>query len=488
MGLTMAGLPLGRRPFESGRAAGARLWPRKEISMRKLLWIVLVPVVAILPALLAPVRGQTPIQPQMLYARQRQINIPFDPDPAEAHRLKQLQLYYSTDQGRSWHLGATAAPDQKRFNFIAEGDGLYWFAVQTTDLQNRNYPDKLEALAPALRVSFDTVPPVVNLKALPPRGNEVGVTWDVRDDHFDANQPGAIKLEYRAAGAAAWTPLSRPAGAITHYWAPGTTGLLEVRIRATDLAGNSTEATTQVSLNQGGFGNAGVHAGDGREPPGAAPADATRQYLNSKRITLNYEIIEKGPSGISAIDLWFTRDGRSWSKFQLPKNAVNDAGFNDGPLTFDVEGEGVYGFTLLPKSGVGLSQPPPQVGERPQIWIEVDLTKPVVELQSVLVGQGEHKGKLSISWLARDKNLGKAPITLSYSNSSNGPWTTFANQLANTGRHIWTMPPGINWQFYLKVEAVDLAGNVGEAITPGLVKVDLQQPKAKITGAQGGAN
>ena len=50
------------------------------------------------------------------------------------------------------------------------------------------------------------------------------------------------------------------------------------------------------------------------------------------------------------------------------------------------------------------------MGEKPQIWIEVDLTKPVVELQSVLVGQGEHKGKLSISWLARDKNLGKAPI------------------------------------------------------------------------------
>jgi hypothetical protein len=457
--------------------------------MRKLLWIVLVPIVAILPALLAPARGQTPIQPQTLYARQRQINIPFDPDLAEAHRLKQLQLYYSTDQGRSWHLGATAAPDQKRFNFIAEGDGLYWFAVQTTDQQNRNYPEKVEALAPALRVIFDTVPPVVNLRALPPRGNEVGVTWDVRDDNFDGNQPGAIKLEYRAAGAPSWIALSRAAGGLTHYWAPATTGLLEVRIRVTDLAGNSTEATTQLGAGSGNFGS---NTGDSPAPVGTGgpSRNVERKYLNTKRITLNYEIVEKGPSGISGIDLWFTRDGRSWSKFQLPKNAVNDATYSGGPMTFEVEGEGVYGFTLLPKSGVGLSQPPPQIGEKPQIWIEVDLTKPVVELQSVLVGQGEFKGKLSISWLARDKNLGETPITLSYSISNTGPWTPFANQLANNGRYIWTMPAGNDfpWQFYLKVEAVDLAGNAGEAITPGLVKVDLQQPKAKITSAQPGNN
>jgi hypothetical protein len=44
----------------------------------------------------------------------------------------------------------------------------------------------------------------------------------------------------------------------------------------------------------------------------------------------------------------------------------------------------------------------------------VDLTKPVVQLESVMVGQGDYKGKLSISWKANDKNLGATPITLSY--------------------------------------------------------------------------
>src|SRR5271154_1337414 len=107
---------------------------RKESPMRIMHLGLLLTVLAILPAVWESARGQAPIQPQILYAKHRQIAIPFDPDPAQAHRLKQLQLYYSTDQGRTWHLGATAAPDQKKFNFVANSDGLHLFAVQTTDV------------------------------------------------------------------------------------------------------------------------------------------------------------------------------------------------------------------------------------------------------------------------------------------------------------------------------------------------------------------
>jgi hypothetical protein len=257
--------------------------------------------------------------------------------------------------------------------------------------------------------------------------------------------------------------------------------MLEVKMRAKDLAGNVTEATTQVSLTgQGSFGNPAFTPGPNDGGAGSAAADTNRQYINTKRISLQYEITEKGPSGISGIDLWYTTDGRGWSKFQLPKAGLGDQPLG-GPLVFEVTGEGVYGFTLLPKSGVGISAPPPQIGEKPQVWIEVDLTKPVVQLESVMVGQGDYKGKLSISWKASDKNLGPNPITLSYGSSKDGPWVPFAGKVADTGTYIWTMPAaGVPWQFHIKVEALDRAGNIGEAITPGLVKVDTQQPKAKI--------
>jgi hypothetical protein len=453
--------------------------------MRHAPLFLLLTVLAALPAVWTPAQAQTPVAPQMLYARQRNLAIPFSPDPGEAHRLKQLQLFYSNNQGKSWHWAATAAPDAGKFLFQAESDGVYLLAVQTTDQNGRLFPERMENVTAQMRITIDTVPPAVTLKALPPRTNEVGVAWDIRDDNFDPNMPGAIQLEYRPAGSTNWLPLFRTPGASQHYWNPGTTGVVEVRLKARDLAGNIGDGGTTISLGQqSGFGNPPLNGGGDPGLAGGTALDPNRRYLNSKTISLNYEIKEKGPSGVSGIELWATEDGRSWSKVQLPKAALDPTFI--GPLTFEVPREGVYGFTLIARSGVGLSERPPQVGDRPQIWIEVDLTKPAVELQSVLVGEGDNKGKLSIGWIARDKNLGKTPISLSYAQQNTGPWTTFADHLANTGHYIWRMPENMPWQFYLKVEAVDLAGNIGEAVTPGLVKVDLSQPKATIVDVQPG--
>jgi hypothetical protein len=445
------------------------------------LWLT---VLAILPAAWEPARGQAPVQPQILYAKQRNIAIPFDPDPAQAYRLKQLQLYYSTDQGRSWHQGATAAPDQRKFNFVATTDGLHWFAVQTTDLNGHSFPEKMEGITPALRVVIDTAAPLVSLKALPPRGNEIGVNWDIRDENLDVASVDAIRLEYRKVGGLNWLPLARIPGASHLYWPPGSADVYEVKIRVRDLAGNTAEASTQCSLvGTGPYGPAEYGAGsiDGaaKASPLSVQLDPGRRFINTRRVSLNYET-ESGPSGISGIDLWLTNDGRSWSKYQFPKGGPKDPTFKT--LTFDVQAEGVYGITLIPRSGVDLSAPPPQVGDKPQIWIEVDYTKPVVEFTGVLIGKGTDKGKLTISWRASDKNLGDTPITLSYAATLDGQWTPIYGKLPNTGSYIWSMPVGVSmpWQFYVKVEATDLAGNVGEAITPGLVKVDTFQPKAKI--------
>src|SRR5438093_543980 len=150
------------------------------------------------------------------------------------------------------------------------------------------------------------------------------------------------------------------------------------------------------------------------------------------------------------------------------------------PIVFEVAGEGVYGITLVAKSGVGLGERPPQVGDRPQLQIEVDTTKPSVRLQDVVVGQGMDKGKLSVTWSASDRNLLPEPIGISYSQTPTGPWTPIGERMVNTGRYVWNMPQQVPYQFHLRVEAVDRAGNVGEAITPHLIKVDLSQPKAKI--------
>lgn len=419
-----------------------------------------------------PLLAQEPAG-SILFCQHRQFNIPFHKVANEGN-VKQLQLYYSLDQGKSWQPAAVVAPEKRHFPFLTDRDGYYWFTVQTTDRQGRRTPALLDGAEPSLKVVVDTQPPTVVLQAMPPRNGEVGVSWVVRDDNLDLALPDCLRLEYRLAGQARWLPLPVSPVNNHHYWNPQTNGTVEVRLLARDRAGNRGEATTSVSVTGR---TVAPGPGPGARPttsePTGFPGLAERRLVNSKRITLNYEVKEKGPSGVSTIELWFTQDGRSWNR--RPER------YGEEPnITFDVHGEGIYGITLLAKSGVGLGDRPPQVGDRPQLWIEVDLTKPRVQLNGVSVGTGADKGKLTVTWTASDKNLAARPITLSYAEKATGPWKTFAEKLPNVGRHVWTMPPEVPYQFHVRVEAADRAGNIGEAATDDLVKVDLSTPKVNI--------
>jgi hypothetical protein len=208
--------------------------------------------------------------------------------------------------------------------------------------------------------------------------------------------------------------------------------------------------------------------------------------VNSKIISLNYRIDDEGPSGISAIELWYTADGRNWQKYK-EQRAENNMPIRP-PFVFEVQSEGLYGFTLLARSGVGLSERTPQPGDVPQVWVEVDETRPVVRLLGAEVGRGADTGKLTITWSAADKNLTPQPINLSYSEKPEGEWTTIAASLPNTGRFVWAMPPnGIPYRFHVRVEGIDKAGNVGSAQTSNPVIVDLHKPRPLIldVGAAG---
>lgn len=442
-------------------------------------------------AALAFVLGTAPAQDVpggVLYSHARQFRVPFNVGGGAAN-LSQLQLWVSTDTGRSWQSVASAPPDQGFFRFSTERDGVFWFAVQSIDKNNNPFPARMDGATPNLKVIVDTVPPQVSLQALNSRGNEVGVSWVVRDENFSANQPTAIRLDYRSLNSGAtWTPLSVPPGSNQFYWNPNAAGPIEVRIQARDQADNVAEAFTRVN-GDGAYvppsGGATPTPGYQRNYDPAAgivlnpPAPSELKLVNSKRVSLNYDVKDVGPSRVGAIDLWYTHDGRTWTKYGQPfADEINKS------LVFEVEREGLYGITLNAKSGVGLGERPPQSGDRPQVWIEVDLTKPVVSIRNVLVGQGIDKGKLKIAWNATDKNLGPGCVNLKYAEQKDGVWNTIAEKVNNTGEYTWQMPNPAPFQFFVKVETVDRAGNVGEDVTPQLVKVDLAIPRTIISGVQ----
>jgi hypothetical protein len=341
----------------------------------------------------------------------------------------------------------------------------------------------MQGARPSLRVMVDTLPPAVQLQPLAPGAGRVGVRWEVRDEAIDAGDPEALRLEYRIKGPGPWQALPINRLDTEYFWSPGTHSPLEVRLRVSDRAKNLTEQKIEVSLSDDGGAAGEPPERNGAEPrPGPLPhgyAQATnRRLINSRKVSLRYKLSDVGPSQVSEIELWSTVDGRSWNRYPLPGGDSK----LPNPVEFTVEREGVYGFTLLAKSGVGRSVRPPQIGEPPQIWVEVDETKPAVKLQTVIVGQGVDKGegRLTVQWYATDKNLGKNPISLAYAEEASGPWNPIVSDIPNTGRYIWSMPRTVPYQFYIRVEASDLAGNVGHDATRERVKVDLSLPKVNI--------
>ena len=75
-------------------------------------------------------------------------------------------------------------------------------------------------------------------------------------------------------------------------------------------------------------------------------------------------------------------------------------------------------------------------------------------------------------------------MTLSYAEASTGPWTPLAANIENTGSYVWSMPPTAPTKFFVRVEAVDLVGNVGVAQTTTPTLIDMSQPSVSILGVE----
>jgi hypothetical protein len=412
--------------------------------------------------------AQAPAADGSFYASKLKFTIPFKIDPGEG-RIREVQLYAQKAGGR-WEQVATARPGDRSFPFTASEDGWYAFTVRTVDQEGQAYPPTLDQAQPRLRVCVDTRPPAVSLRPATSPDGPAAVEWEVRDENLDLE---SLRLEYRVAGTTEWQLLPvQKSAAGRRAWNPATNGALEVRMTAKDLAGNPGEGTATVTP-----------AGSSRPAGGAATPDpgaggAAVRVVNSKRISINYELKEVGKSGVAVVELWYTRsDGRNWQKYDERVNPQS-------PYVYVVEvnDEGLYGFTLVARNRAGFGEQPPKVGDSPQVWVEVDLTKPVVRLQGVEVGRGQEAGNLTITYTAADKNLAPQPVSLSWAEKPEGPWTPIAANEENTGRYVWRMPETVPYQFLVRVEAVDRAGNVGGDETHKPVIVDLSQPKVQVIG------
>jgi hypothetical protein len=233
--------------------------------------------------------------------------------------------------------------------------------------------------------------------------------------------------------------------------------------------------------------------------PAATPVEQTNtQYINFQRFDLQYHV-ENGPSGLSRIDLYATRDeGRTWQKWsqhdgrESPLRVLLDTKFNQQP-------EGDYGFALVPVSGAGLSDGAPTAGTAPEMRVHVDLTPPLIQVLRPTADPNRREALLLL-WKATDRNFGRDPIAIDWSEQATGPWravtgseavvpvgggqpTATSYRIANTGSYSWQPPAGMTThKVYLRFTAWDAAGNKTTVVTLEPVLVDLTKPRARIQG------
>jgi hypothetical protein len=184
----------------------------------------------------------------------------------------------------------------------------------------------------------------------------------------------------------------------------------------------------------------------------APPAHTKR--VGSRTFALEYDLDDTGHWGVSKVELWGTRDGgKSWQSF------VRDDDHRS-PLVVTVDEEGLYGFRIVVDIAGSAAAAPPSAGDEPELWVSVDLRRPVVELTAIERGDGNLADHLIFRWKAADDNLEPRPIALFYSSRPTGPWSAIATSLEDTGDYAWRVERYVPARFYVRVEARDTAGNL----------------------------
>lgn len=213
--------------------------------------------------------------------------------------------------------------------------------------------------------------------------------------------------------------------------------------------------------------------GDESTPPGVNP-----RMVNSRRFELEYDVESTGAAGVAKVELWATRDaGRTWTKSSNDPDAKS-------PYVVSVDEEGIYGFRIVIETTTGVRSPTPKPGDLPEVWVGVDITKPTARIVSVQQRGDEQGVLLDIRWEADDRLLPARPISLSFAETADGPWTTIVSGLPNTHSYDWRFDTRTPERLFVKLDVRDVAGNAASYVTPDPVLVERVRPTGRIRGVR----
>jgi hypothetical protein len=340
---------------------------------------------------------------------------------------------------------------------------------------------------PALGSASGDAPPLLSATPTAPPNNappaRPGIEWPAAS--AIASTGAASSQNTPAASAAAqpiapplWPEQRTPAHLVADSGAaakPASSGLSGISnpFAPPPLLSDAPKQSIEAPIPLPPIGQPSNQSWQATEAQSASAPDGIR-WVNTTTFDVDYDLQTVGPWGVSKIELWATRDGgREWVNFGPDHD-------NRSPMRVTVPAAGVYGFRLVVSGANGAAVPTPVSGDQPELVIGVDLQEPQGDLQAAEIGQGALADHLLIRWSASDENLEARPIGLYYATEPQGPWSTIATDIDNSGQYAWRLLRQVPEKLFLRLEIRDKAGNVAVRTSPAPVMLNLPQPTGRL--------
>jgi hypothetical protein len=422
------------------------------------------------PAQVTPTESVTTPTLQPIPWQQRMLFIPYQLNqhvPA-TRDVAQVQLLVSRTGANDWIVLQSAQPNVQGFSYHAPEDGEYWFALKHLDATGQTLDGP--AIHPQLHLVIDTqVGPEFKAPSNVPASDPFQTATKPVQDWPANNQLPTANPQM--------TPITGPPPILNPYTATGENPTRRTPAR---FAVDGSKGTAESDAN--GFAS-NLPNGATETSQAFAPQSQTKDadwsstgcqegplLVNARTFDVEYDLQTIGPWGVAKVELWGTQDeGDMWQSFGVDPD-------NRSPIRVTVPHGGTFGFRILVEGANAASATPPQSGDKPELVVIVDLQPPQAELLAVEPAEGNLSDQLRIRWTANDTNLEPRPIGLFYSSHPNGPWSTIAAGLENTGFYTWRIERHIPGRFFLRLEARDTAGNVAIYQSPEPIELNRPQP------------
>lgn len=419
-------------------------------------------------------------------------------------RPTKVRLWAATP-GQKWKMVSEKSPDNletnggdgsRGFFYTAPEDGEIEFASQRVFSDGTESPREA-SLRAEFRVTFDTRPPSVQAAAY----GTTGIEWDVRDEHLDPDGV-AIEARYKDTNRP-WSRVKERLKAQDRYtWSNIPNGYtLEVRVAGKDKAGNESFSriiTLPTAGGGTGLSSPGSNPLSGRSSEPFARTGATSygddiptrpeiQYFKELQFDVRSKITRVTKSGVGKVILWVRDEKTGWKE---SKEQPADIRFEQTDpwvsIPFTAAADGLYEFRVVPVSRAqmerGDKSEAPGKNDPAQIMVEVDTTKPEVQIRSVKVSGGVSGApKVEIDFVAKDRNLiADNPVILEWARDPNAPtWEPIA-RTRRDGPYVWDAVPENEWKLFIRARAIDKAANEGRTAWDKPVIIDLDRPEATI--------